>query len=125
MIQDLKKIYDAYKDREHVYDFMDMIQDFITKAKTPEIDALIIDEAQDSNKPQIEAITKMATYVKDGNFYMVGDADQTIFEFSGSDPEYFHELSKDAEELENGKRCGQTINTLCKEIIKPIWNHYG
>lgn len=124
MIQDLKKIYDAYKEREHVYDFMDMIQDFITKAKTPEIDALIIDEAQDSNKPQIEAITKMATYVKDGNFYMVGDADQTIFEFSGSDPEYFHELSKDAEELENGKRCGQTINTLCKEIIKPIWNHY-
>ena len=25
MIQDLKKIYDAYKDREHVYDFMDEV----------------------------------------------------------------------------------------------------
>jgi hypothetical protein len=33
-----------------------MIQEFITKAKTPEIDALIIDEAQDSNRPQLEAI---------------------------------------------------------------------
>ena len=121
----LKKVYDAYKKREHLYDFIDMIQEFITKAKTPEIDALIIDEAQDSNKPQLEAIMKMATNVKDGNFYMVGDADQTIFEFAGSDPEYFHKLSKDAQELENGKRCGETINKLCKQIIKPIWDHYG
>ena len=99
----LKEVYDAYRKRERLYDFIDMIQEFITKAKNPEIDALIIDEAQDSNRPQLEAIMKMATNVKDGNFYMVGDADQTIFEFAGSDPEYFHKLSKDAQELENGK----------------------
>ena len=121
----LKEVYDAYRKRERLYDFIDMIQEFITKAKNPEIDALIIDEAQDSNRPQLEAIMKMATNVKDGNFYMVGDADQTIFEFAGSDPEYFHKLSKDAQELENGKRCGETINKLCKSIIKPIWDHYG
>jgi len=125
IITELKEVYDDYKERERIHDFVDMIQDFITEAKTPEIDALIIDEAQDSNVPQIEAIKKMSTNVKDGNFYMVGDADQTIFEFSGSDPEYFHNLSKDAEELENGKRCGETINNICKQIIKPIWNHYG
>jgi superfamily I DNA/RNA helicase len=47
---------------------------------------------------------KMAINVKDGNFYMVGDADQTIFEFAGSDPDYFHKLSKDAQELREWKK---------------------
>jgi superfamily I DNA/RNA helicase len=121
----MKEVYDSYKKRNNLYDFIDMIQEFINKALTPELDALIIDEAQDSNKPQIKAIEKMATHVKDGHFYMVGDADQTIFEFAGSDPEYFHILSKEAVELEQGKRCGQAINNLCKSIIKPIWDHYG
>ena len=125
IILELKEIYERYKEREHIYDFIDMIQEFTNKAKVPEIDALIIDEAQDSNKPQVKAIYKMAINVKDGHFYMVGDADQTIFEFSGSDPDYFHRLSKDAEELKEGKRCGETINTICKKIIKPIWDHYG
>lgn len=73
---------------------MDMIQEFIHKAKAPDIDALIVDEAQDSNKPQIKALEKMSTNVKDGHYYMIGDADQTIFEFAGSDPEYFHKISK-------------------------------
>ena len=41
------------------------------------------------------------------------------------DADYFHKLSKDAEQLKQGLRCGETINTLCKEIIKPIWDHYG
>jgi superfamily I DNA/RNA helicase len=121
----MKEVYDSYKKRNNLYDFIDMIQEFINKALTPELDALIIDEAQDSNKPQIKAIEKMATHVKDGHFYMVGDADQTIFEFAGSDPEYFHILSKEAVELKQGKRCGQAINNLCKSIIKPIWDHYG
>jgi hypothetical protein len=121
----LKDIYEKYKTDQNLFDFMDMIQEFIHKAKAPDIDALIVDEAQDSNKPQIKALEKMATNVKDGHYYMIGDADQTIFEFAGSDPEYFHKLSKEATELEQGKRCGETINSLCKKIIAPIWKHYG
>lgn len=125
-IEELKAIYEKYKQDNSLFDFMDMIQEFIHKAKAPDIDALIVDEAQDSNKPQIKALEKMAANVKDGHYYMIGDADQTIFEFAGSDPEYFHTLSKNTtEELEEGKRCGKTINSLCKKIIDPIWKHYG
>ena len=100
-----------------------MIQDFIDKAIEPDIDALIVDEAQDSNVPQRKALDKMATKAKE--YYFVGDADQTIFEFAGSDADYYHRLSKEAEELDQGLRCGKTINELCKQIIKPIWDHYG
>ena len=105
------------------FDFKDMIKDFIHKANDPDIDALIVDEAQDSNIPQKRALDKMATNTKE--YWFVGDPDQTIFPFAGADAETFYELSKGAEELEQGYRCGQTINTLCKQIIKPIWDHYG
>jgi len=122
-IKQMEISYTQYKHDNHVCDFADMIQDFIDKAVEPDIDALIVDEAQDSNVPQKKALDKMATKAQE--YYFVGDADQTIFEFAGSDADYYHRLSKDAEQLEQGHRCGETINNLCKTIIKPIWEHYG
>ena len=125
MLIHLKDAYDNYRVKFKKLSFEDMIDNFYFKANDPEdVDALIIDEAQDCNKPQIKALHKMATNVKDNHYYFVGDADQTIFEYSGSDPDYFHKLSKDAEELEEGLRCGETINKICKNIIKPIWKEY-
>ena len=122
-IEQMQLPYVQYKHDNHVCDYGDMIQDFIDKAVEPDIDALIVDEAQDSNVPQREALNKMATKAKE--YYFVGDADQTIFEFAGSDADYYHRLSRDAEQLEQGHRCGKTINTLCKRIIRPIWDYYG
>ena len=115
-IEQMAYLYFEYKKDSHVCDYADMIQDFIDKAVEPDIDALIVDEAQDSNVPQREALDKMATKAKE--YYFVGDADQTIFEFAGSDADYYHKLSREAEQLEQGYRCGKTINTLCKRIIK-------
>jgi len=122
-IEQMEIPYAQYKNDNHVCDYADMIQEFIDKAIEPDIDALIVDEAQDSNVPQREALNKMATKAKE--YYFVGDADQTIFEFAGSDADYYHRLSRDAEQLDQGHRCGKTINNLCKRIIKPIWEHYG
>ena len=123
MINEMKEVYDEYKRINQVCDYNDMISEFNKLAVAPDIDVLIVDEAQDSNVPQIKALEKMSTNTKE--FYMVGDADQTIFEFAGASPDYFHNLSKDAEQLENGLRCGKTINEKCKKIIEPIWNFYG
>ena len=122
-IEQMQFPYAQYKHDNHVCDYADMIQDFIDKAVEPDIDALIVDEAQDSNVPQRKALDKMATKAKE--YYFVGDADQTIFEFAGSDADYYHRLSRDAEQLEQGHRCGKTINNLCKRIIRPIWDYYG
>ena len=78
----MKEVYDNYKKVNQVCDYDDMIKDFIDHAVTPDIDVLIVDEAQDSNVPQLKALEKMSTNVKE--YYMVGDADQTIFEFAGA-----------------------------------------
>ena len=122
-IEEMLPHYNKFKNDNHLCDYTDMIQEFLDKAKEPDIDALIVDEAQDSNRPQKEALDKMATKTKE--YYFVGDADQTIFEFAGADPNYFHRLSRDAEQLKQGYRCGKTITNVCKNIIRPIWEYYG
>ena len=127
---ELKKKYDEYRDSEEHkrISFVDMIDNFRFKAAIPtDIDVLIVDEAQDCSKPQIAALQKAATNAKE--FIFIGDADQTIHEYAGSDPEYFYLLANTEEakanELTEGLRCGQTINKICRNIIAPVWKEYG
>jgi superfamily I DNA/RNA helicase len=126
----LKEKYDAYRDNpEHKrISFVDMIDNFRFNAAIPtDIDILIVDEAQDCSKPQIAALQKAATHAK--RFIFIGDADQTIHEYAGSDPEYFYQLANTeqakANELTEGLRCGQTINKICRNIIAPVWEAKG
>ena len=127
---ELKKKYDAYRNNlEHKrVSFVDMIDNFRFKSEIPkDIDVLIVDEAQDCSKPQIHALQIAATHAKE--FIFIGDADQTIHEYAGSDPEYFYQLANTEEakanELTEGLRCGQTINKICRNIIAPVWHEYG
>ena len=104
------KIVDDYNKQNGKLDFHDMIKRFLDKAVEPDIDALIVDEAQDSNKTQKIALDKIATNAKE--YWFVGDPDQTIFEWAGADAHEFYKLSQGAEELEQGHRCSKTINAL-------------
>ena len=126
IMKELYKIYEDYKKLHSREDYPDMIERFLNPdLEDPDIDAVIIDECQDSNVPQRKAIEKMATNVKEGHYYLVGDADQTLFEYAGSNPKYFHELaSKPYFELKEGLRCSEAINTKCKKVIMPIWNNW-
>jgi hypothetical protein len=127
LIKELLPIYKKYKKDNNKCDYTDMIEDFNhPDVREPDIDAVIIDECQDSNVPQTKAIEKMATNVKEGHYYLVGDADQTLFEYAGSDADKYHKLAAHPyKELKEGLRCSEAINKKCREIIMPIWNHYG
>ena len=126
-IKDLNEVYEKFKDRKdnRLRDYADMIDEFNSLTKESDVEVLIVDEAQDSNVPQLKAIRKIAKNVKDGHFYLVGDPDQTIYEYAGSDAKWFHEeAAKPYLELKQGFRCGKAINEFCKEIIAPIWKKY-
>jgi len=127
-ISDLEKLEDVYKTYKGraIYDFADMIDNFNDLNEECDIDVLMVDEAQDSNVPQMKALKIMAKNVKEEHFYLIGDPDQTIFEFAGSDADYFHKAAANPyHELKNGLRCGRAINTFCKKIIAPVWKNYG
>ena len=133
---ELEKKYIAFKTNEKIndrariiLDFQDMVQKFSDNEETSEdvcknIKILIVDEAQDSSVIQRKAEAVMSKNVD--YFYKAGDPDQSIFEFAGADPDSFHkEFAKPEIELEQGHRCPRIVNEYCKEIIRPIWNHYG
>ena len=134
-LQELEKDYNIFKNNqkinqraEKILDFQDMIEHFTNSDEIkPEdlgIKVLIVDEAQDSSVLQRAAEKKMAAGVE--YFYKAGDPDQALFEFAGADPDEFHkEFAHPEEELEQGFRCPRVINEYCREIIKPVWVHYG
>ena len=122
-IETMLPIVEKYNKDNGKLDFHDMIKRFIDKAVDPEIDALIVDEAQDSNKTQKIALDKISRSASE--YWFVGDPDQTIFEWAGADADEFYRLSQGAEELKQGYRCSKTINDICKKTIKPIWDYYG
>ena len=131
----LEKIYNNFKTKikvnlraERILDFQDMIEHFTNsdeiKSEALGIKILIVDEAQDSSVIQRAAEKKMAAAVE--YFYKAGDPDQSLFEFAGADPDAFHkEFAHPEEELKEGFRCPRVINEYCKQIIKPVWDHYG
>ena len=113
---------------ERTLDFQDMIEHFTNsdeiKSEDLGIKILMVDEAQDSSVIQRAAEKKMATAVE--YFYKAGDPDQSIFGFAGADPHEFHiEFAHPEEELKQGFRCPRVINEYCKEIIRPLWEHYN
>ena len=124
-IKELNVVYENYKRTHRLQDFADMIDEFNSLTKESDVEVFIMDEAQDANVPQLKAARKIAKNVKDGHFYLVGDPDQTIYEYAGSDADSYHTAAaKPFLELKQGLRCGEAINNYCKKIISPIWDHY-
>ncbi|SMQ68582.1 DNA helicase-2 / ATP-dependent DNA helicase PcrA [Bacillus sp. OV166] len=98
----LYKRYEAYKKKEGLFDFDDMlIGCYQLFATTPSLleqyqnrfHYFLIDEFQDINKVQYELIKLLSR--KHKNVCAVGDDDQAIYSFRGSDPSYLLEFEKD------------------------------
>ncbi|MFF2446138.1 UvrD-helicase domain-containing protein [Neobacillus sp. NPDC058068] len=98
----LYKKYEEYKRREGLFDFDDMLLGcYQLLNSSPDLLAhyqdrfhyFLIDEFQDVNKVQYELIKLLSGMHK--NVCAVGDDDQAIYSFRGSDPSYLLEFEKD------------------------------
>jgi DNA helicase II / ATP-dependent DNA helicase PcrA len=98
----LYKFYEAEKEKKNLFDFDDMLIG-CHKYLTDHPDILdmyqnrfqyfLIDEFQDINKVQYELIKILSR--KTENLFAVGDDDQSIYAFRGSDPTYLLSFEKD------------------------------
>ncbi|GAE45122.1 ATP-dependent helicase [Mesobacillus boroniphilus] len=103
----LYKDYEAAKDRQKLFDFDDMLLGCYKLFKEkPEIlesyqnrfQYFLIDEFQDINKVQYELMKMLSD--KHGNVCAVGDDDQSIYSFRGSDPAYLFNFKSDFKNIE-------------------------
>jgi len=91
-----------------------------------EVDYLLLDEAQDSNKLQFEFILEM---IKPKSLFIVGDLRQSIYEFNGAKPEIFLDLIYDSKfttyNLNENYRNAPAILTFAKRLISgSLLNDY-
>ncbi|MEH7177457.1 UvrD-helicase domain-containing protein [Neobacillus vireti] len=125
----LYKKYEEYKAKEGLFDFDDMlIGCYQLLSSTPALLELyqnrfhyfLIDEFQDINKVQYELIKLLSG--KHKNVCAVGDDDQSIYSFRGSDPSYLLDFEKDFPyakmvTLEQNYRSSHEIISAANEMI--------
>ena len=99
---ELFRAYESEKKQMHKFDFDDMlVQCYALFRKYSAIlhkwkrnfQYILIDEFQDINKVQYEVIKMLA--FPENNLFVVGDDDQSIYGFRGSDPEFMQDMRKD------------------------------
>lgn len=115
-----KASFQNYKSAKLVYDFTDMLDRFIRIGDAPDLDLLIVDEAQDLCAMQWGVVHKLISFSK--KTIIAGDDDQAIFEWSGADPKHLKELSTTypSKVLEQSYRLPSTIYQQCCCVSSKI-----
>jgi superfamily I DNA/RNA helicase len=111
-----------FKKANLLYDFTDMLEKYLEQGVSPELDLLIIDEAQDLCHLQWCIVEKLANHAKD--VFIAGDDDQAIFRWSGADIDYFQELAKKykTKVLGHSYRLPIKIFELSDSVVNMIQN---
>jgi DNA helicase-2/ATP-dependent DNA helicase PcrA len=102
IFQQVYKNYQKLLLREHLWDFEDLIYNVVTrfdesstlvKQLQKHYKFIFVDEYQDINFAQYRVIKHLAP--RDSNICVIGDPDQSIYGFRGSDVRYFNQFTKD------------------------------
>lgn len=119
-LQRAAKGYAQYKKKRGLIDFTDMLYNFVEFGVAPDLDVLIVDEAQDLSPLQWVVVDKIARDVE--NVYIAGDDDQAIFSWAGADPQHLVRLAgkHNTITLNQSYRIPKTVHGLAREIIRRI-----
>jgi DNA helicase-2/ATP-dependent DNA helicase PcrA len=104
-------------------------QDLVRQSLSAKFPWFAVDEYQDLGYPLFRIVTEMVnrTSIK---LFAIGDPDQSIFDFAGTDPKYLIALSELPEmkpkiELERNYRSVQELVELSHVILGEPRNHYS
>tara|TARA_R110000772_G_scaffold94881_2_gene193106 strand:- start:716 stop:2233 length:1518 start_codon:yes stop_codon:yes gene_type:complete len=102
------------------YDFTDVIEEVIRKELAPDLDLLIVDEAQDLNNLQWRMIHLMEKSSK--KILIAGDDDQAIYGFQGADVEHFLSLRKNSKvrTLKKSYRVPREVHEVANRVVKRL-----
>jgi superfamily I DNA/RNA helicase len=109
----------AYKEENGLYDFTDMIEEFIKLDDPPRLEVLMVDEAQDLSELQWAMVQLLTRHVK--RVYVAGDDDQTIFTWAGASERFIH-MSGSVQQLKQSFRVPRKVHALANRIISQIYD---
>ncbi|MCD8502346.1 MAG: ATP-dependent helicase [Bacillaceae bacterium] len=128
-VQFLYKKYEEGKEKQLLFDFDDMLvgcykllteNTELLRKYQDRFSYILVDEFQDINKVQYEIVKLLAE--KTNNLCVVGDDDQSIYSFRGSDPSYILNFESDFPRskvvtLSNNYRSNHEVVCCAKQVI--------
>ena len=117
-------------ERENTVDFNQMqykALETMNEGKMPDFTNILIDEFQDTDPVQMEIFRKFIESPHTNSLTVVGDLNQSIYGFRGSNKDYFKELREDYPDkfeevqLSTNYRSTEEIIDLTQDFIRP---HY-
>lgn len=114
---------EEYKKEKRLVDFVDMLLLVEQEGWAPDIDALILDEAQDLSPLQQRIFMQWTHKAK---YTFLGyDEDQAIYSFQGADPRWLMDLPGERRFLEQSHRVPRKPALLAQRIIERNKNRYS
>jgi len=112
-----------YKAAHSLLDFTDMLERFVDRGEYPELDLLIVDEAQDLSTLQWRVVDGLRSHAAET--YVAGDDDQAIFRWSGADVDRFLSLDVDHRRvLDQSYRIPSAVHAVAGRIVGQIQRRY-
>jgi superfamily I DNA/RNA helicase len=118
MLEKIDENLRSYKQGMMKFDFTDMIDVYTQEIETPELDLLIVDEAQDLTPLQWDMVAKMAA--NSAFTYYAGDDDQAVHRWTGVDLKLFLNASPNKRVLTQSYRMPIAVHKLSQQIVKRI-----
>ena len=107
-----------YKAAHGLYDYTDMLTNFVRNNIHVPLDVLLVDEAQDLSHLQWRVVFQLADGVR--RVVIAGDDDQAIYRWAGADVETFINLDGRASVLGQSWRCPREVQDVSAEIIAGV-----
>lgn len=118
-LQVMHETIEAYKLAHGKKDFTDIIEEYVSDGWVPDIDLLLVDEAQDLAPVQWDMVFKLAENTE--QVYVAGDDDQAIFKWAGADVDKFIHLPVGSTRvLDRSYRVPFKIATCANRVIAQV-----
>ena len=115
----IERSYRHYKSARNLLDFTDMLERIVAEPHNlPELDVLIIDEAQDLSRLQWQMVEELTLRAK--RVWIAGDDDQAIFTWAGADVGSFLGFAGEVHVLEQSYRVPAAVHRLANQIIQRV-----
>lgn len=107
-----------YKKSKHLVDFTDMLLMFVQQEWHPDLEVLLVDEAQDLSALQWQVVAKLARGAR--RVVFAGDDDQAIYRWAGAAVEHFVDMSGQVTVLGQSWRVPIAIQQVSDKIIQRV-----
>ena len=118
LLEQLNEDIISYKQDYNMFEFSDMISDFVEKKLCPSLDVVFLDEAQDLNPLQWDMFFYIESLCK--RSYIAGDDDQAIYAFQGADPKIFINLKGTPDHQTESRRVPRAVHKLALSVLENI-----